>query len=70
MTQDKQQERPIITLAQFLKLKGLVETGGEAKHRIQRGDVMVDGLVEARRGRKLTSGNEITISDFKYKVEL
>jgi ribosome-associated protein len=70
MTQDKQQETPIITLAQFLKWKGLVGTGGEAKHRIQQGEVLVDGLIETRRGRKLTSGNEVTIDGVTYQVEL
>ncbi|GFE71618.1 RNA-binding S4 domain-containing protein [Chroococcus sp. FPU101] len=65
MTQDK-----IITLAQFLKWKGLVQTGGEAKHRIQGGEVLVDDLVETRRGRKLTTGHRVTIDGNTYVVEL
>ncbi len=40
-----------IKLDQFLKLAGLVETGGEAKHLIQSGQVMVNRAVETRRGR-------------------
>lgn len=68
MTQD--QQPPIITLAQFLKWKGLVQTGGEAKHRIQGGEVLVDGMVETRRGRKLTMGHRVTINGVTYEVEL
>ena len=40
-------------LDQFLKFQGLVGTGGEAKLRIQRGDVRVNGAIETRRGRQL-----------------
>lgn len=70
MTQDQQQNPPMITLAQFLKWKGLVQTGGEAKHRIQGGEVLVDGMVETRRGRKLTTGHRVTINGATYEVEL
>lgn len=43
----------IIRLGQFLKVAVLVETGGEAKARIQDGEVRVNGMVELRRGRQL-----------------
>ena len=39
-------------LDQYLKWKGWVFTGGEAKQRIQGGDVRVNGAVETRRGRQ------------------
>ena len=42
-----------ITLGQLLKLAGLVETGGDAKHLLAEGDVAVNGETEGRRGRKL-----------------
>jgi ribosome-associated protein len=48
-----------LKLDQFLKLQGLVATGGEAKLRIQRGDVRVNGLVETRRGRRLALGDAV-----------
>ena len=43
----------IIRLGQFLKVAVLVETGGEAKARIQGGEVLVNNEVEIRRGRQL-----------------
>lgn len=48
-------------LDQFLKFQGLVATGGEAKLRIQRGDVRVNGVVETRRGRQLALGDAVTV---------
>ncbi|MFM7086873.1 MAG: RNA-binding S4 domain-containing protein [Cyanobium sp.] len=48
-------------LDQFLKWQGLVATGGEAKQRIQRGDVRVNGLIETRRGRRLHNGDAVAL---------
>jgi ribosome-associated protein len=50
-----------LKLDQFLKFQGLVATGGEAKLRIQRGDVRVNGAVETRRGRQLALGDAVGI---------
>lgn len=46
-----------IRLGQFLKLAGVVETGGEAKMHIQEGRVLVNGRVETRRGCQLAAGD-------------
>jgi ribosome-associated protein len=51
-----------IRLGQALKLADLVQDGFEARIRIQNGEVMVNDEVETRRGRKLHSGDTITIS--------
>ncbi|MEX1316274.1 MAG: RNA-binding S4 domain-containing protein [Synechococcaceae cyanobacterium] len=48
-------------LDQFLKFQGLVATGGEAKLRIQRGDVCVNGAIELRRGRQLAPGDAVSL---------
>ena len=48
-------------LDQYLKWKGWVFTGGEAKQRIQGGDVRVNGAVETRRGRQLTEGDRVVL---------
>ena len=48
-------------LDQFLKWQGWVATGGEAKLRIQAGDVSVNGAVEQRRGRQLQSGDRVQL---------
>ena len=53
---------PDLKLDQFLKYQGLVGTGGEAKLRIQRGDVQVNGSIETRRGRQLALGDAVTIN--------
>ena len=48
-------------LDQFLKWKGIVSTGGEAKYLINTGQVLVNGEVEIRRGRKLRSGDIVCL---------
>lgn len=53
-------QKPYITLQQALKKYDLVESGGHAKIVIQNGEVMVDNVVETRRGRKLYGGEKIT----------
>ncbi len=58
-----------IKLDQFLKLKGVVRSGGEAKHLIRAGQVQVNGQVETRRGRKLTPGDVVRVRDQEWVVE-
>ncbi len=48
-----------IRLGQLLKLVGLVDTGGEAKHALGEGLVTVNGEVERRRGRQLEVGDVV-----------
>ncbi len=50
-------------LDQFLKWQGWVATGGEAKHLIKSGEVMVNGSVETRRGRKLNPTDIVRFGD-------
>jgi ribosome-associated protein len=50
-----------LKLDQFLKYQGLVGTGGEAKLRIQRGDVLVNVSIETRRGRQLALGDAVAL---------
>lgn len=59
-----------IKLDQFLKWKGAVQTGGEAKLLIQSGHVKVNGQIEMRRGRKLVNGDRVTIPGETYTVQL
>ena len=51
-----------IRLDQFLKWEGLVSTGGEAKLRIQGGEVRVNGFQETQRGRKLRPGDRVELA--------
>ncbi len=57
-----------IKLSQFLKLNDLVQSGGEAKHLIQDGQVCVNDEIELRRGRKLYSGDRVTFAGQTYDV--
>ena len=54
--------KPTIQLARFLKLQGLVGSGGEAKVLIQRGDVRVNGTIETRRSRQLHPGDLVELA--------
>ncbi|UBF25425.1 RNA-binding S4 domain-containing protein [Kovacikia minuta CCNUW1] len=59
-----------IKLEQYLKLMGVVQTGGQAKLLIQSGEVKVNGKVETRRGRKLVGGDRVSTLGETFKVEL
>lgn len=48
-----------IRLSQLLKLANLVQDGLEAKLVITEGEVLVNGSVETRRGRKLRIGDRV-----------
>ena len=56
-------------LDQYLKWKGWVFTGGEAKQRIQQGEVEVNGSVETRRGRQLIPGDRISMAGEECVVQ-
>lgn len=59
-----------IKLDQFLKWQGIVQTGGEAKIRIKEGEVVVNGEIETRRGKKLRNGDRVSIGGTSYDVQL
>lgn len=59
-----------IKLDQFLKLIGIAATGGQAKLMIQGGEVVVNGVLETRRGRKLKSGDSVKIAEQTFDVNL
>ena len=59
-----------IKLDQFLKWQGIAQTGGEAKIIIKQGMVEVNGEEEIRRGRKLITGDRVTIAGTTHRVEL
>lgn len=58
-----------IKLDQFLKVNGVVQTGGEAKLLIQDGQVRVNGSVETRRGRKLMQGDRVSVMGETFRVQ-
>lgn len=48
-----------LTLTDALKMTGIVSTGGEAKVRIQSGEILLNGEIETRRKKKLRAGDVI-----------
>ena len=61
-------EDEFIKLGQALKLASLVSSGVEAKIVIQEGEVLVNGEVDTRRGRKLYPGDTFTYKNQTVKV--
>lgn len=57
-----------ITLGQFLKFAGIVSSGIEAKMIISDGQVVVNGDIETRRGKKLRQNDQIQFDNEKYIV--
>ena len=57
-----------IKLGQALKLAGLVGSGIDAKMVIQNGEVLVNGEVDERRGRKLYPGDVFEFEGKKVEV--
>jgi ribosome-associated protein len=58
-----------IKLGQALKLSGLVESGSDAKEAIQEGHVMVNNMVETRRGKQLQSGDVFSYKNHEFIIE-
>ena len=59
---------PGITLGQALKAASIAGTGGEAKLLVQAGEVLVNGEVETRRGRKLREGDVVEVGEERFEV--
>lgn len=58
-----------IKLGQAMKLAGLVDSGLTAKEVIQDGQVLVNGEVDTRRGKKLYPGDTFSFNGNDVKVE-
>ena len=58
----------ILRLADLLKRRGLVGTGGEAMIRIQSGEVTLNGEVETRRRKQLAVGDRVQLGDMVAEV--
>lgn len=57
-----------IKLDSLLKFAGLAETGGEAKLLIQEGQVLVNGTVCTMRGKKIRSGDRVSVKGREVTV--
>ncbi len=58
-----------ITLAQAVKVAGLVESGGQAKQFVRAGGISVNGSAEARPGRKLVNGDRFTVGEEEWVIQ-
>ena len=58
-----------IRLSQLLKLANIVQDGAEANFRIANGEVMVNGALEVRRGRKLRAGDRVEFAGEIYQID-
>ena len=59
----------VIDLQDFLKLAGLVDTGGEAKFLIQTGEVRLNGEIETRRRKKIRRGDRVQLDGNEHLVD-
>ena len=57
-----------IKLQDLLKLANAVETGGEAKERVQAGEALVNGEVCTMRGKKCVAGDVVTLDGQEVTV--
>lgn len=60
-------EEPI-ELYKILKFENWVASGGEAKHVISEGQVLVNGKVETRKRKKIFSGDVVEFEGNKIRV--
>ena len=57
-----------IKLDQLLKAADIVSTGGEAKMIIIEGNILVNGEIETRRGRKIYKDYEVEDIEKTFKI--
>lgn len=58
-----------ITLGQFLKIADLIYTGGEAKFFLQENQILINGELDNRRGRKLRDNDVIKVKKKEYIIK-
>jgi ribosome-associated protein len=59
-----------IELCQFIKFGGLTDSGGEAKQLISEGLVLVNGVVETQKRKKLAVGDQVKANGHTIIVQL
>ena len=57
-----------IELKNLLKVSGLCDTGGAAKVAIEQGEVLVDGVVDTRKGLKVRANQVVSYKGKSIKV--
>ncbi len=59
-----------IELYKLLKFESMVSSGGEAKHVIAEGQVLVNGKVETQKRKKIVSGDSVEFGKEKIHIQL
>jgi len=62
--------REPVELYKILKFEGIVGSGGEAKGVISDGLVLLNGVQETRKRKKIVSGDVIEFMQVQYKILL
>ena len=62
------ESHPHVALNDLLKLVGVADSGGNAKHLIAEGVVSVNGVVELRKTAKIIAGSVVTLGDVEIHV--
>lgn len=62
-------QTPYVTLQQVLKYVGFVSSGGSVKFLLEETTVLVNGVRETRRGRKLYPGDCVRFQDQSVCIE-
>ena len=59
---------PFIKLGQFLKLVDLIDSGGQEKIFLAENEVIINGEVDQRRGRKLYENDVVKVKNKEFIV--
>ena len=62
-------DEDFITLGILLKITGIIDTGGQAKFFLSENTVLVNGVEENRRGRKLYRGDQIIVDNHSFLID-
>ena len=62
--------REPLELYKFLKFESIVSSGGEAKHVISEGFVLLNDVVETRKRKKIVNGDIIEFNGKQYQLNL
>ncbi len=62
--------REPVELYKLLKFEGMTSSGGEAKSVIAAGEVLVNGVVETRKRKKIVSGDIIKFGEEEVCAQL
>jgi len=59
-----------VELFKILKFEGIVSSGSEAKDVIAAGNVLVNGMIEKQKRKKMVAGDTIEISGESFQLKL